>query len=88
MRESTNRTSRCSDSRPMHSASEEPKDFLVLRRTGTRCGVFLACQTQWRVAPMGGICGLDYQAVWRVMEWLEIAGSGRRLLRGSRSWSS
>lgn len=35
--------------------------------------VFISCQTQWRIAPMGGISGLDYQAAGRVMDWLGIA---------------
>lgn len=29
--------------------------------------VFMACSTQWRSAPMGGVTGLDYTAVMSVM---------------------
>jgi hypothetical protein len=29
--------------------------------------LFLACQTQWRVAPMGGVIGLDYPGVEALM---------------------
>lgn len=36
--------------------------------------MFLACSTQWRIAPMGGITGLDYAAVESVMRMMRIKG--------------
>lgn len=34
--------------------------------------LFLSCCTQWRYAPLGGIVGLDYQALSAVMEMQQI----------------
>lgn len=44
--------------------------------------LFLACGTQWRVAPMGGVIGLDYAGVEATMrmrrvpepDWPELLG--------------
>lgn len=39
--------------------------------------MFLACQTQWRTAGMGGVTGLDYVAVGNVMRWLGVPAARR-----------
>ncbi len=34
--------------------------------------VFLACATQWRMAPMGGVTGLDYAGVEATLRLLRV----------------
>lgn len=38
----------------------------------------MACQTQWRVASMGGPTGLDYPSVAMVMDERALKGEERR----------
>lgn len=52
--------------------ADAAQSFLVLPQNWDAVRVFLACQTQWRVAPMGGLSGLDYTSVSRVMDWMGI----------------
>lgn len=40
-----------------------------------------ACATQWRVGGMGGLIGLDYAAVFRVAEVMEIEMTAVLLLK-------
>lgn len=40
--------------------------------------LFLALQTQWRHAPMGGLTGLDYSAVRATMQMHDIPVSRQR----------
>lgn len=44
--------------------------------------LFLAMETQWRVAPSGGYLGLDYAALPAVLDLLGIAPDRRRALFG------
>ena len=44
--------------------------------------LFLAMETQWRLAPSGGYVGLDYAALPAVLELLGIAPDRRRALFG------
>ena len=41
--------------------------------------LFLRCATQWRVAPMGGVIGLDYSAVKWVADLCDLKIDARRL---------
>ena len=43
-----------------------PREFEVFEENWEAVMVFLKAQTQWRVAPMGGVIGLDYSA----LRWL------------------
>ncbi|MEM7706620.1 MAG: DUF1799 domain-containing protein [Pseudomonadota bacterium] len=58
------------------SASSQP-DFEIFYNNWLAWGVFQACTTQWRIAPMGGYTGLDYTAVHSVMTTLGIAKKKR-----------
>lgn len=40
---------------------------------------FMALQTQWRIGPMGGRLGIDYQAAATVLELLELDREQRRI---------
>jgi hypothetical protein len=41
----------------------EPTEFPVLPENWDACQLYLAVQTQWRTSPVGGLIGLDYNAV-------------------------
>ena len=41
----------------------EPAEFPVLPENWDACQLYLAVQTQWRTGSMGGLIGLDYNAV-------------------------
>ncbi|WP_268249108.1 DUF1799 domain-containing protein [Salinicola rhizosphaerae] len=43
-------------------------EFEVLPENWVALELFLDCSTQWRQAPMGGLTGLDYSAVYVVMQ--------------------
>jgi hypothetical protein len=46
----------------------QPREFAVFEENWPVVETFLRAQTQWRVAPMGGLIGLDYTAVRWLME--------------------
>ena len=46
--------------------------FALWPDAGPAFDLFTACATQWRVAGMGGVLGLDYKAVQVVAQWMEI----------------
>lgn len=52
---------------------ELPEDFEVLPENWDAVRTFMRLQSQWKVAPMGGLIGLDYAAVEVVMRLLRIA---------------
>ncbi|MDO0944660.1 DUF1799 domain-containing protein [Chromohalobacter israelensis] len=55
-----------------------PSTCPVLPENWDALELFLACQTQWRQAPMGGATGLDYTAVRAVMEMHQVAPGDQR----------
>lgn len=44
--------------------------------------LWLRVQTQWRVAGIGGVVGLDYPAVFAVMDRLKVADEDGELFAG------
>lgn len=67
----------------MRAAGYEPEDFegdefTVWRENAEAIRLFNSVQTQWRVAGMGGVTGLDYPAVFATMDRLFRAHSEER----------
>lgn len=61
---------------------EAPADLAVLPENWDAVRLFMRLQSQWKVAPMGGLIGLDYAAAEVVMRLLRIedaAGTFARL---------
>lgn len=50
--------------------AKEP--FSLWPDAGPAFDLFTACATQWRVAGLGGVLGLDYKAVQVVAEWIGV----------------
>lgn len=47
-------------------------EYLVWPEHETAVGVFASVLTQWRIAPMGGVIGLDYGVLPPVLELLAV----------------
>jgi hypothetical protein len=61
------------------TAEEGSDDFEVLPENWEAVTFFRRCQTQWRMAGMGGMVGLDYGAVAWLLRLYEV-GNERALL--------
>lgn len=57
------------------SVPDDGGPFRVWRSNWDAALCFLACATQWRLAPMGGVLGLDYCGVEVVMRQRKVADS-------------
>jgi len=51
-------------------------DYLVWNENWPALETFAALATQWRTLPMGGVSGLDYAAVWAVLQMRATAEPG------------
>lgn len=51
---------------------KQETNYLVLPENWPALQLFLSCATQWRYAPLGGITGLDYQALAALMDMQQI----------------
>ncbi|MBZ9574420.1 DUF1799 domain-containing protein [Modicisalibacter sp. MOD 31.J] len=49
-----------------------PVTFPVLPENWEALQIFLACQSQWRVSPMGVLTGIDYGSVSAVMQMRQV----------------
>lgn len=58
--------------------SDEEVDVPVLPENWEALELFLACATQWRHVPMGGVTGLDYTALYSVMAMHQVAATEQR----------
>lgn len=52
---------------PDNAAGTDGGAFRVWRCNWDAVACFMACQTQWRVAPMGGVLGFEYPGIEVVM---------------------
>jgi len=51
-------------------------DYVVWDENWQALEVFAILATQWRTLPMGGVSGLDYAAVWAVLQMRATAEPG------------
>ena len=65
----------------LKALGEDRQTFEVLPEAWPVVQLFLRVQTQWRTGP-GGFVGLDYQAVFSVMERLKIQDDDGELFAG------
>jgi hypothetical protein len=56
--------------------SQAPRHFVVWSECWPSVELFCACNTQWRIKPMGGVQGLDYSAVRAVLEMRGVLDKG------------
>lgn len=61
------------------ASTERRDDLTVWHENWPAVELFLSCSTQWRLAPMGGLLGLDYTALASVM-WMRRERDRRALL--------
>lgn len=52
-------------------------DHIVWPELQPVVGLFSRCQTQWQIAPMGGVIGLNYAGVAQVMSMYGIGEADR-----------
>lgn len=57
----------------------EPEDYEVLPENWQTVMLFLACQTQWRTGGMGGVVGLDYNVVFKIMQVYKVEDERQQL---------
>lgn len=67
-------------------AASTVSDVPVLPENWPALQLFLSCSTQWRYAPMGGITGLDYQALAAIMEMRQVLPDERGTLLEQVQW--
>lgn len=60
-------------------AKTEPEDYEVLPENWQTVMLFLACQTQWRTGGMGGVVGLDYNVVFKMMQVYKVKDERQQL---------
>jgi hypothetical protein len=63
----------------INSLKTEPTDYEVLPENWQTVMLFLACQTQWRTGGMGGVVGLDYNVVFKMMQVYKIEDEKQQL---------
>lgn len=65
--------------RILPQAKTEPDDYEVLPENWQTVMLFLACQTQWRAGGMGGVVGLDYNVVFKMMQVYKVEDERQQL---------
>jgi hypothetical protein len=60
-------------------AKTELEDYEVLPENWQTVMLFLACQTQWRTGGMGGVVGLDYNVVFKMMQVYKVEDERQQL---------
>jgi len=64
----------------------EPASHAVLPEHWAALELYLACTTQWRQAPLGGVIGLDYQALAAVMDMHQVPMPERKERLAEVQW--